>query len=97
MAESVNAALNYAGCTLNNYTPVDFMTFAVAIAPKAKYYVVGKEVGENGTPHLQFMVCLKKKERYTGLKKLFETKTGHWEIQRATMKDASNYCKKGML
>jgi len=98
MAERESLAKNYAGCTLNNYTETDYMTFRVAIKPLAVYYVVGKEVGENGTPHLQFMVCLKKQARYTPLKKLFETKTGHWEVMRdPSFKHASDYCKKGTL
>lgn len=90
-------AKHWAGCTLNNYTPLDIMTFAVAVQPLADYYVYGKEVGENGTPHLQFMVCFKKQMYLSQITKLFQSKP-HWEIKhsKSSMKRASDYCKKGI-
>jgi len=88
-------AKHWAGCTLNNYTPTDEAKFLTLIQPKADYYIYGKEVGENGTPHLQFMLCLKTRIKLSGLKKIFPT--AHLEIKSkfSSMADASNYCKKG--
>jgi len=88
-------AKHWAGCTLNNYTAADEACFLAKIAPIADYYVYGREVGEQGTPHLQFMVCFKTKKRLSTLIKLFPSKP-HWEMKSAksTMVEASDYCKK---
>ena len=60
------------------------------------YYVCGQEVGADGLRHLQFMVCFKKPQRLSAVKKLIPTQ-GHWEVKssKSTMLQASNYCKKG--
>lgn len=81
--------------TLNNYTPADEACFLSKIEPLADYYVYGKEVGEQGTPHLQFMISFKAQKALTGCIKLFVNKA-HWEVksQKSTMQEASDYCKK---
>lgn len=91
-------AKHWAGCTINNYTPLDLMCFEVAIKPLADYFVYGKEIGDTGTPHLQFMVCFKAKKTLVTVKKLIQTQ-GHWEPKhlKSTMLRASNYCKKGIF
>lgn len=91
---SVPEAKHWIG-TLNNYSEEDEAKFVALIRPLASYYVYGKEVGENGTPHLQFMVSFITKKRLTALKKILPR--AHFEIkaQKSTFADASNYCKKG--
>lgn len=91
-------AKHWAGCVIPNYTALDELGFSIAIQPLADYWVYGKEVGENGLRHLQFMVCFKTKKTLATVKKLITTQ-GHWEIKRlgSTMKRASDYCKKGMV
>jgi len=88
-------AKHWAGCTLNNYTAVDEAKFLTMIEPIADYYVYGKEVGANGTKHLQFMVSFKTVKRLSALKKILPT--AHWEMKvpQSTMLRSSNYCKKG--
>lgn len=95
MRKSVPEAKHWAGCTLNNYREEDKASFVANIRPLATYYVYGEEVGENGTPHLQFMVSFVTKKRLTACKKLLPT--AHWEIKAtgSTFKQASDYCKKG--
>ena len=44
-----NRTRNYC-YTLNNYTNEEYDTI---LKLKCKYNIIGKEVGENGTPHLQ--------------------------------------------
>lgn len=39
--------------TINNYDEVHFELFGTDLSNKLKYWIGGKEVGENGTPHLQ--------------------------------------------
>lgn len=90
-------AKHWAGCVIPNYTEIDMMCFEVAIKPLADYWIYGKEVGENGLKHLQFMVCFKTKKTLATVKKLIQTQ-GHWEIKypKSTFRSASNYCKKGI-
>ncbi|AMB42952.1 putative Rep protein [Circovirus-like genome DCCV-1] len=56
------------------------------------YVVVGKEIGESGTPHLQGYGCFHKKQRYATLARKWK---GHFEVSRGTPQQASDYCKKG--
>lgn len=90
---NVPKAKHWAGCTLNNYSDVDEAKFTAVIRPIADYYVYGKEVGESGTPHLQFMVCFKKQTSLTACLKIHRC---HWEVKssKSTMQEASDYCKK---
>jgi len=90
---NVPKAKHWAGCTLNNYTAQDEAKFIVLIQPLADYYVYGREVGDSGTPHLQFMVCFKKQTSLTACLKIHKC---HWEVKssKSTMVEASDYCKK---
>lgn len=77
--------------TLNNYTDVDIDQFKGFTASAHK---CAKEVGENGTPHLQGVIVFKNQCRLSALKKL--NNRAHWEICRAE-EQAWNYCSKGEL
>lgn len=76
---------------LNNWTEAEY-TQVVSKFSDANYYVIGKEVGENGTPHLQGYVYFKTKKRGSTLKKINDRI--HWEPMYSTPKQASDYCKK---
>lgn len=60
--------------------------------PLARYYVVGREVGEQGTPHLQGYVELNKQMRFTTLKK--KLPKCHIEFRNGSPSQAADYCKK---
>lgn len=57
------------------------------------YCVWQKEVGENGTPHLQGYCILKKYKDLPWLKK-FLSATAHWERRRGKHSEAKAYCTK---
>lgn len=77
--------------TVNNYTDETLLQLT-AMQNQSEYYIVGKEVGENGTPHLQGYVAFKTKKRLALVKKILPT--AHWEVKRGTVAEASDYCKK---
>lgn len=80
--------------TLNNYSENDIMLIERSFEDGHFNYVVyGKEVGENGTPHLQGYVQCKKKLRMAQLKQMIGARV-HLEVARGTASQASDYCKK---
>jgi len=79
--------------TVNNYTDEDeHQVYAMAWEHPVRYIVVGKEVGESGTPHLQGFVCFKHQLALSSVKALFPT--AHFEEKRGTFQQAADYCKK---
>lgn len=75
--------------TLNNYTQEQYNE---VLLWDCKYLVVGREIGESRTPHLQGYVSFENSKTLTALKKLGSTI--HWEKRRGTPTEASDYCKK---
>lgn len=57
---------------------------------QVEYLVVGKEVGEEGTFHLQGYLTLKKKQRLGWLKRNVSAHA-HWEVRRGTHEQARDY------
>lgn len=80
--------------TVNNYTDDDEEQIkSFCIEENVKYAIFGKEIGENGTRHLQGFVHLHRKVRLNTIKKNI-SKTGHFEIARGTDDENQEYCKK---
>lgn len=79
--------------TLNNYTDENVNTLKEKLCEsQVNYLIVGKEVGEKGTPHLQGCVNMKKKRRLTAMKKLIPG--AHFEPAKGTDKQNKDYCSK---
>jgi len=58
----------------------------------ASYVAWQKEVGDNGTPHLQGVIQLRYPKALGGMKKLH--KSFHWEPMNGTIEQASHYARK---
>lgn len=56
------------------------------------YLIIGKEVGENGTPHLQGFAVMHKKTTLVGMKKIFPR--AHLELAKGTPQQNRVYCSK---
>lgn len=76
--------------TLNNYTDEDEEKLQRC---GSMYLIYGKEVGENGTPHLQGYLYFKSQRTFKSLKKKLGDRV-HIEKQRGTCEQAIDYCKK---
>ena len=76
--------------TFNNY-PESFTP--EVFNEECKYYVIGKEIGEKGTKHLQCYMEFKKQKRLKSIQLLFKAKV-HVEARKGTPQEASDYCKK---
>lgn len=77
--------------TFNNYTEDDYQYIIEAFEKNSSKYIIGKEVGEKGTPHLQGYVYNKKKFRPSELKL---SKSIHWEKCKGSQKQNIEYCMK---
>jgi len=79
--------------TLNNYTADQEAAIAATVeSGEAEYVVVGREVGESGTPHLQGFIVFQKRKRLSQVRDLLAN-NAHLEVARLP-KEAAEYCKK---
>lgn len=79
--------------TLNNYTEEE-IELINSFLKKCIYGIYGKEVGEQGTPHLQGYFKLQNRRRLGGLKKEKCFIRAHLEPSRKCDQANVNYCKK---
>lgn len=78
--------------TLNNYTEEEYAATTAWLTERAKYAIVGKEVGESGTPHLQGYATLKNNTRFTVIRRALPR--AHIEKRRGSPRQAADYCRK---
>lgn len=80
--------------TINNPTSADGKLLDDAhVKDKVfTYIVMGKETGEDGTPHIQGYCCFVGRKRLSAVKKIMPR--AHLEIMRGTPEQAALYCKK---
>lgn len=78
--------------TLNNWTVDEFEYLKTVLTEGPDKLVIGREVGESGTPHLQGYVRFVNKQTLSGLKKL--NARAHWEPAKGTPEQNLKYCTK---
>lgn len=88
---TVNPAIKWV-FTLNNYNDNNFKTMKKLCSVYCRSAVIGKEVGEQGTPHLQGYIEFKTKARPKSKFKF--TDKIHWEKAQGTKDDNYLYCTK---
>lgn len=78
--------------TLNNYTEDEYSAIVSIIrGNKLRYGIMGKEVGDSGTPHLQGYVEFKTRNRPMSV---FDNKRIHWEKAKGDKESNIDYCSK---
>jgi len=78
--------------TFNNYTDEDYSSIVLILRANCSKWIIGKEVGEEGTPHLQGFLRFKKKQRPLGVFKF--TSNIHWEKTKGNDDENISYCSK---
>lgn len=80
--------------TLNNYSQDEYDALINSSVTQANYAVIGREVGESGTPHLQCFFILINRFRLRQVKAIPGLQRAHLEPARGTSSQAATYCKK---
>jgi len=80
--------------TLNNYSDDEFQSICTSVKAHGSYGIVGKELGEFGTPHLQGFVIFRDWHVFGDAKDRLNSRC-HVEVSRGTPRQNRNYCSKG--
>jgi len=80
--------------TINNYTEVEYEYVWRALEDNCEYAVVGREVGEQGTKHLQGFGMFRIRSSLQTVKLLLHSRA-HLEVARGTPRQNRVYCTKG--
>lgn len=89
--------------TLNNYQELHYALFSNGAIEGIKYFIVGKEVGEQGTPHLQGYVEFPNNDKLrisaakSRLERIGLPNTIHIEPAKGTAQQNITYCSKMVL
>lgn len=79
--------------TLNNYTEQQLITIQSFCESNSVYSIIGKEIGESGTPHLQGYVHLPVRKRFNFIKGALGDQA-HIEPARGSPRQNRAYCSK---
>lgn len=80
--------------TLNNYTQDEYERVCEICRSQGSYFVIGKEVGDRGTPHLQGYIRFSKRYYFRYVSNVFGSRF-HIEGARGTARQNREYCTKG--
>lgn len=87
-----NGAKNWI-LVLNNYSDDEYERIRVSVDTECGFWIIGKEVGKNGTPHLQCYLQFRTRKTLAGCKRLFGSRI-HAEIARGSPDQNRRYCAK---
>lgn len=90
LAKQANSA-KYWCFTWNNYPEDGVKQCEKVFSANSAKFIIGEEVGESGTPHLQGYVECARKMRWSEFKL---DKSIHWEIRRGNTEQNVKYCSK---
>lgn len=90
-----NSSLRRVCMTINNYNESDYNDYVTTCISKNWKYVFGREIGSNGTPHLQCYLEFTSPVKFRTLKNVFPT--AHIEKARGNRKQNLEYCTKDNL
>lgn len=77
--------------TVNNPTSED-MSLVSRLSQRSEDWIIGEEVGDEGTPHLQCFFRFKNQVRFSTVKAAVPR--GHWEKARGSVQENYRYCSK---
>lgn len=80
--------------TLNNYTQDEYSHIKDFSELHGKYWIIGKEVGDSGTPHLQGFIQFRRRYNLSHVRDLISSRA-HFEAARGTARQNREYCSKG--
>jgi len=79
--------------TTNNYDQETYTRILNFFEEEAKYWIIGKETGESGTPHLQGYATFKRKHTFDAVRNKLGNRS-HIESSRGTPRQNREYCSK---
>lgn len=77
--------------TLNNYTQEEYESTKSFCEAEGKYFVIGRETGDGGTPHLQGFVSLRERRNFDYVRNKLTTRC-HIEGARGSARQNREYC-----
>lgn len=80
--------------TINNWTPNDVLLLQALHPARVTFIIFGREVGANGTRHLQGYLELPRRLRFNQVVALFQPIRPHIERRAGTAEQARDYCRK---
>jgi len=78
--------------TLNNYEEEEYNSLMVNLSQLASGFIIGKEIGKDGTPHLQGYIEFKSQREFSTVKRL--NNRMHIERAMGTKNENIRYCSK---
>lgn len=93
MPRAIGSLVNWC-FTLNNYTQEEYESCVETLSNECKYWIVGKEVGDGGTPHLQGFGSFRRRLTLRNIRDLLGTRY-HFEGANGSAGQNRTYCSKG--
>ena len=80
--------------TLNNYTDDEYSALVRICSTESQYAILGREIGERGTPHIQGYIRFKRSCRFATIKDRYLPRC-HIEVAHGSARQNRTYCSKG--